>query len=205
MIPSGSSYTGSPSPSPRRAWIEILLQITCCTMPQSPSPRRAWIEIQLDSCRQRQAEVALPTEGVDRNNGQPFGGFNAGVALPTEGVDRNSIYPPGSPALTSPSPRRAWIEIQTRHHPHAWTDVALPTEGVDRNSSSAYWFSIAMSPSPRRAWIEMGCDRGILRQENHVALPTEGVDRNHTGRNTAPLSRMSPSPRRAWIEITRTA
>ena len=33
------------SPSPRRAWIEILFLITSLMMVLSPSPRRAWIEI----------------------------------------------------------------------------------------------------------------------------------------------------------------
>ena len=60
------------SPSPRRAWIEIPMRHTAgCSMP-SPSPRRAWIEILLDCFTDK-------------------------------------------PAAKSPSPRRAWIEIRSNH------------------------------------------------------------------------------------------
>ena len=57
------------------------------------------------------------------------------VALPAEGVDRNA--PPSAPlqrACGSPSPRRAWIEIE---------GVLLPMRVPPS------------SPSPRRAWIEI--------------------------------------------------
>ena len=37
------------------------------TYKTSPSPRRAWIEILLHPAVLRQLAVALPTEGVDRN------------------------------------------------------------------------------------------------------------------------------------------
>ena len=56
----------------------------------SPSSRRAWIEIGQDDFEERFTQVALLTEGVDRN---------AVVAL-KGGVD-----------VRSPSSRRAWIEI----------------------------------------------------------------------------------------------
>ena len=58
--------------------------------------------------------------------------------------------------LTSPSSRRAWIEIHEKVV-REWLDyVALLAEGVDRNYP--YWFAWAefsVSPSSRRAWIEM--------------------------------------------------
>ena len=52
---------------PRRAWIEIAVMNRTSRMGQtsSPSPRRAWIEIYLDERPEFWADVALPTEGVD--------------------------------------------------------------------------------------------------------------------------------------------
>ena len=87
-----TSSRWSPSPSPRRAWIEI-----------SEEPYTRWFG----------PEVALPTEGVDRNL-DLAGNIRLGVvALPTEGVDRNKTLLCFSvAALPSPSPRRAWIEIR---------------------------------------------------------------------------------------------
>ena len=79
-----------PSPSSRRAWIEMLTTRSSSVTIMSPSSRRAWIEI------------------------DPIGFFDdlRTVALLAEGVDRNKI----STALVmtagmSPSSRRAWIEI----------------------------------------------------------------------------------------------
>ena len=58
-------------------------------------------------------EVALLAEGVDRN---PYEGTildYMGVALLAEGVDRNTgCSPKFANCGTSPSSRRAWIEIQ---------------------------------------------------------------------------------------------
>ena len=56
-----------PSPSPRRAWIEIrLFNNPFVIAMTSPSPRRAWIEIMMDNLGvAMNATVALPTEGVD--------------------------------------------------------------------------------------------------------------------------------------------
>ena len=56
------------------------------------------------------------------------------VALLTEGVDRNSNADSGiSGRLPSPSSRRAWIEITKVGCVTFWFLVALLTEGVDRN------------------------------------------------------------------------
>ena len=59
------------------------------------------------------ASVALLAEGVDRNFGQPFRFIRESiVALLAEGVDRNlSSVPLDVIKATSPSSRRAWIEI----------------------------------------------------------------------------------------------
>ena len=125
------------SPSPRRAWIEIdKADFTLWDEQTSPSPRRAWIEIAFYAVADLISNVALPTEGVDRNKETLRACLLAGVALPTEGVDRNSSLA-SIPAvnLASPSPRRAWIEISATLMPRAPAAVALPAEGVDRNTA----------------------------------------------------------------------
>ena len=79
---------------------------------------------------------------------------------------------------TSPSSRRAWIEISIDTSHLSSRSVALLTEGVDRNIRvNLRQSSPPGSPSSRRAWIEIG----TTPQENFgcwVALLTEGVDRN---------------------------
>ena len=79
--------------------------------------------------------VALPAEGVDRNqNGLFVGIIHAQVALPAEGVDRNWRSPSVSSSIL----------------------VALPAEGVDRNKNKYLSdIMLELSPSPRRAWIEI--------------------------------------------------
>ena len=101
------------------------------------------------------------------------------VALLAEGVDRNIM---GLAVVrtdqTSPSSRRAWIEIpfrtsrgrSTKRSPssrRAWIEI---------KSSMLVW-PLAWSPSSRRAWIEIlqDMDSGLLVW---VALLAEGVDRN---------------------------
>ena len=146
----------------------------------SPSSRRAWIEISDGLQPYRHPAVALLAEGVDRNSYSTFVRDPAGrVALLAEGVDRNptgcaSNNSPGG----SPSSRRAWIEILSPPpSPHP-PPVALLAEGVDRNSYSTFVRDPAgRSPSSRRAWIE------IIPSVRHdlarmVALLAEGVDRN---------------------------
>ena len=81
-------------------------------------------------------------------------------------------------ARTSPSSRRAWIEIFAAMCYSFPPPVALLAEGVDRNSEAIFnKFPENKSPSSRRAWIE------ILFRPPHlldffVALLAEGVDRN---------------------------
>ena len=54
------------SPSPRRAWIEMVDAVVTYFAGASPSPRRAWIEMDsLDFRNLKFYTVALPTEGVD--------------------------------------------------------------------------------------------------------------------------------------------
>ena len=79
----------------------------------SPSSRRAWIEILWSEYGGRLRPVALLAEGVDRNVDLDEGLTNSQiVALLAEGVDRNSWWEAMAPAKhTSPSSRRAWIEI----------------------------------------------------------------------------------------------
>ena len=80
--------------------------------PKSPSSRRAWIEIvSLGRCS-RPLCVALLAEGVDRNVDDRQGDRQYYVALLAEGVDRNKLQMIEVDELdTSPSSRRAWIEI----------------------------------------------------------------------------------------------
>ena len=83
------------------------------------------------------------------------------VALLAEGVDRNcDLCSVEAANHSSPSSRRAWIEIQTLHSLHrSPCTVALLAEGVDRNL-----FSNSMGTCSSR-----------------VALLAEGVDRNGPG------------------------
>ena len=63
------------------------------------------------------------------------------VALLAEGVDRNYLQERPKPtAATSPSSRRAWIEIIIYQRHQRYILVALLAEGVDRNPSrSVRW------------------------------------------------------------------
>ena len=79
------------------------------------------------------------------------------VALLTEGVDRNfEVSEKEHKASTSPSSRRAWIEIIEQQVADCEIFVALLAEGVDRNFKDRYFPTGAgESPSSRRAWIEI--------------------------------------------------
>ena len=78
--------------------------------------------------------VALLAEGVDRNSPMRLCVAHTAVALLAEGVDRNLWFKWGSTTVTtSPSSRRAWIEICVAHFAWMISLVALLAEGVDRN------------------------------------------------------------------------
>ena len=125
---------------------------------------------------------------------------------------------------TSPSSRRAWIEICGPAPGGGPRGVALLAEGVDRNprgcscrrcsfaspSSRRAWIEIlrgdnngdaCTSPSSRRAWIEMYGKRAFVVIPS-VALLAEGVDRNLQLCFQQSDIAASPSSRRAWIEIS---
>ena len=57
-----------PSPSSRRAWIEMLTTRSSSVTIMSPSSRRAWIEIDPIGFFDDLRTVALLAEGVDRND-----------------------------------------------------------------------------------------------------------------------------------------
>ena len=58
----------------------------------------------------------------------------AEVALLAEGVDRNTTSTASTATMrSSPSSRRAWIEIVKPYSVRSWSAVALLAEGVDRN------------------------------------------------------------------------
>ena len=79
------------------------------------------------------------------------------VALLAEGVDRNLAWDAhAAHGDTSPSSRRAWIEIVHQMIESPIREVALLAEGVDRNVVKAR----------------------VLEDDNSVALLAEGVDRN---------------------------
>ena len=83
---------------------------------------------------QRPGDVALLAEGVDRNLYQLTANVTDRVALLAEGVDRNNAgIVVNKFDVTSPSSRRAWIEMVCRTPPARAPVVALLAEGVDRN------------------------------------------------------------------------
>ena len=107
------SRCNQPSPSLRRAWIEMSHAYFQSGQPyRSPSLRRAWIEIPEVARRCYSRDVALLAEGVDRNAFAFISRAPLPVALLAEGVDRN-VYAKieAKSRKTSPSLRRAWIEI----------------------------------------------------------------------------------------------
>ncbi len=129
------------------------------------------------------------------------------VALLAEGVDRNLVPVLGISQMppTSPSSRRAWIEICSPPVLPVVRFVALLAEGVDRNSSSC-WANTAAIPV---ALLAEGVDRNSHHATREattvmVALLAEGVDRNPVLVHVLPLVLPSPSSRRAWIEINST-
>ena len=79
---------------------------------------------------------------------------------------------------TSPSSRRAWVEIIQSARPGRNAPVALLAEGVGRNRGRDGVYYVAdRSPSSRRAWVEI-----------------------RFGFQSPPGYR-SPSSRRAWVEM----
>ena len=89
------------TPSARRALLPLLFI-------------RAWIEITAIAESGICGRVALLAEGVDRNNpDEVYNNQIDRVALLAEGVDRNWMRCSTAQSLsTSPSSRRAWIEIE---------------------------------------------------------------------------------------------
>ena len=73
--------------------------------------------------------VALLAEGVDRNKNDNGLWFIERVALLAEGVDRNRAFVFAvNAAATSPSSRRAWIEIPRREY-HTGLRSGRPPRG----------------------------------------------------------------------------
>ena len=61
--------------------------------------------------------------------------------------------------MTSPSTRRAWIEMRQLPDTATELSVALHPEGVDRNYEYVVsTYEDVKSPSTRRAWIEIRID-----------------------------------------------
>ena len=208
------------SPSSRRAWIEIFLlqaqappflvallaegvdrnrqrYFNSLNAQASPSSRRAWIEIHSPARLYSPPSVALLAEGVDRNSMQIRGtSAHQKVALLAEGVDRNNLMQGLMDGLpTSPSSRRAWIEIYPRWLVGRGDRVALLAEGVDRNVCD----DIFPPGGVLVALLAEGVDRNPTSSPRRVPLPSvallaEGVDRNHTPVTVRP-SRLRRPPR----------
>ena len=150
-----------PSPSSRRAWIEISWRRVLPLLHESPSSRRAWIEIVPWCPAHGRRWVALLAEGVDRNALAPITGDRT-VPSPSSRrawIEISGANAPRSSCRRSPSSRRAWIEIDSLPAVSQAAVVALLAEGVDRNP----------------------CDVGHLAVAGLVALLAEGVDRNCGG------------------------
>ena len=127
------------------------------------------------------------------------------VALLAEGVDRNMrCVNTITPSMSSPSSRRAWIEMVTTGAGQQQGHVALLAEGVDRN-----WTSCPASSNCRVALLAEGVDRNLSMRtrctRTLVALLAEGVDRNWQRGEALDYTNTSPSSRRAWIEIRNTS
>ena len=123
------------------------------------------------------------------------------VALLAEGVDRNGCTALHLSELpSSPSSRRAWIEITGAVQNWKVVSVALLAEGVDRNQ-----FTLSRCPATLVALLAEGVDRNSMALRMlpilRVALLAEGVDRNRVSPSERTNVYWSPSSRRAWIEI----
>ena len=102
---------------------------------------------------------------------------------------------------TSPSSRRAWIEIDPSPATMVASLVALLAEGVDRNR-----YSERYQAGQDVALLAEGVDRNSAYRSQWswhpgVALLAEGVDRNYRRPVRENDRDRSPSSRRAWIEI----
>ena len=102
--------------------------------------------------------------------------------------------------VSSPSSRRAWIEICPQLLFGKLCYVALLAEGVDRNRDQN-----VDNPAVNVALLAEGVDRNkiALTDERNimVALLAEGVDRNFFYLVVDVATVVSPSSRRAWIEM----
>ena len=102
---------------------------------------------------------------------------------------------------SSPSSRRAWVEIIGRLHISPVLYVALLAEGVGRNNAGIYFFgkySVALLAEG------VGRNPALCPQRvgvNQVALLAEGVGRNCGWMDMLTSTPRSPSSRRAWVEI----
>mgnify|MGYP004564486655 CR=1 FL=1 len=84
-------------------------------------------------------DVALLTEGVDRNNLTLYNteAVKRSPSSRRAWIEMDSRIVPHTACNRSPSSRRAWIEMSPLLYHHQGVFVALLTEGVDRNSLSA--------------------------------------------------------------------
>ena len=104
-------------------------------------------------------------------------------------------------AIKSPSTRRAWIEITL----FSWVilpfDVALHPEGVDRNKICSVHRGTNITVALHPEGVDRNINSSIRAVYSGVALHPEGVDRNRKKSLWINAGYESPSTRRAWIEI----
>ena len=87
---------------------------------------------------------------MDRNSVSTPQEKNIIVALLAEGVDRNlNMASDAALQLSSPSSRRAWIEIGQPEGSATENEVALLAEGVDRNPREGSMVPAKLSRPPR--------------------------------------------------------
>ena len=95
----------------------------------SPSSRRAWIEILFDVSTYMGLSVALLAEGVDRNIEQACTTENVEVALLAEGVDRNNTQQQGDPTDEAVALLAEGVDRNQSRSITALADLGRPPRG----------------------------------------------------------------------------
>ena len=102
------------------------------------------------------------------------------VALLAEGVDRNcSTFSMVISLASSPSSRRAWIEILGPCRSSSCLTVALLAEGVDRNRNMIAADEVKNRVALLAEGVDRNKHRNALCARFAVALLAEGVDRKN--------------------------
>ena len=116
------------------------------------------------------------------------------VALLAEGVGRNGDIVDDAywGSETSPSSRRAWVEITITVTAPAGAVVALLAEGVGRNCMVSPYNKVPHYVALLAEGVGRNKDVGKRLAHEHVALLAEGVGRNCGGRRSSSKSVCRP-------------